>query len=284
LPALLKGSINLKKLSDIKPSCLSLEEAQNVKEGNKSCLHKPGTGASHPKVRNRKRGNRIKARAGHEKDVEATQRKEMERRGLFLCREHCQHTGRFCRGIFLYASGLKRHEDANKHDFPVGVNARDWARLQASKPGGVLAAGGRPDRQSASLFLALEAVPVGSPGELDARCKGQFNRKESNGGYKKPARLIKVLRELYVIEPKLRAQEMRDRMKGMRDDDGGLLFCYSKRLTTGLVLSIDQIQSFITSETQKKKANQKDLKTEKEKKEEKLIEQLKMGNEMQTDP
>jgi hypothetical protein len=30
-----------------------------------------------------------------------------------------------------------------------------------------------------------------------------------NGGYKKPARLVEVLRELYIIEPtKLRAQEM----------------------------------------------------------------------------
>ena len=257
-----------------------------MKEDNKSCLHKPGTGGSHPKVRNRKRGNHIKVRVACEKDVEAKQREEMERRGLFLCHECCRHTGRFCRGIFLHASGLKRHQNANKHDFPGGINARDWVRLQASKPGGVLTAGGRPDRQSDSLFLALKAAPVGSPGELEAWCKGQFNRKEqSSGGYKKPPRLLQVLRELYVIEPKLRAQEMRDCMKDMRDDDGGLLFCYSKRFTTGLVLSIDQIQSWITSETQmKKKKNQKDSKTETEKMEEKLIQELKTGNEMETDP
>jgi hypothetical protein len=283
--ALSQGSINLQKLSEMKPSSLSLEEARNVREGKKSSLHKPGTGASHPKVRNRKRGNQIKARVGRNKDVEAKQRTEMERRGLFLCHECCQRTGRFCRGVFLYGSGLKRHQDAHKHNFPGGVNARDWVRLQASKPGGVLAAGGRPDRQSKSLlFLALEAAPLGSRGELIARCKGQFNRKETNGGYKKPPRLLEVLRELYALEPKLRAQEMRDIMKKMRDDDGGLLFCYSKRFTTGLVLSIDQIQSWITSETQKKKANQKDSKSEKEK-EEKFIQELKMGNKsMETDP
>ncbi len=76
---------------------------------------------------------------------------------------------------------------------------------------------------------------------------------------------------------------MQDQMKGMRDDDGGLLFCYAKRFTTGLVLSFDQIQSWITSETQKKKATQKDSKTETEKKEEKLIQQLKVGNEMEMD-
>jgi hypothetical protein len=78
--------------------------------------------------------------------------------------------------------------------------------------------------------------------------------------------------------------EMQDQMKAMRDDDGGLLFCFSKRFNTGLVLSIDQIQSWITSETQKKKATQKDSKTENEKKEEKLIRQLKTANHaMETD-
>jgi hypothetical protein len=165
----------------------------------------------------------------------------------------------------------------------MGTNARDLIRLHASKPGGVVAAGGWPDRQSESLFLAVKAAPVGSQGEHTARCKGQFNRKEMAGGYKKTDRLVEVLRELYAIEPKLRAKEMRDQMKGMRDDDGGLLFCYAKRFTTGLVLSFDQIQSWITSETQKKKAIQKDSKTENEKKEEKLIQQLKVGNEMETD-
>jgi hypothetical protein len=41
---------------------LSLEEAQNVREGKNSSLHIPGAGPSHPKVRNQKRGNHIKAR------------------------------------------------------------------------------------------------------------------------------------------------------------------------------------------------------------------------------
>ncbi len=71
--------------------------------------------------------------------------------------------------------------------------------------------------------------------------------------------------------------EMQDQMKAMRDDDGGLLFCYAKRFTTGLVLSFDQIQSWISSETQKKKGKQKDPKTENEKKEETLIQELNTG-------
>jgi hypothetical protein len=253
---------------------LNLKEAPNVKQDKKSHLSKPGEGSSHPKVRNHKLGNRIKGKARQLKDVEATERTEMERRGLFLCHETCTSTGRFCRGVFLKKSGSTRHQAAAKHDFPIGINARDWLRLQASKPGGVLAAGGRPDRQSESLHHTLEAAPLGSPGELEAWCFGQFNRKSGHKGYKKPPRLMAVLRELYTIEPKLRAQEMQDRMREMRDEDGGLLFCYSKRLDTGLLLSFDQIQSWISSETQKKKAKKKDLKTEDEKEEEKFIQEL----------
>jgi hypothetical protein len=77
-----------------------------------------------------------------------------------------------------------------------------------NKPGGVVAAGGQPDRQSESLFLAVKAAPAGSQGERTARCKGQFNCKEMNGRYKKTARRVEVLRELYTIWPKLRAKEM----------------------------------------------------------------------------
>jgi hypothetical protein len=58
---------------------------------------------------------------------------------------------------------------------------------------------------------------------------------------------------LYNFEPKLRANEMRERMRAMRDTDGGLLFCFSKRDITGGLLTDDQIQSWINSRTQKKK-------------------------------
>jgi hypothetical protein len=278
LPALFsQDTINVQFLNANKPSCLTLEEAPNAKQDKKSRLSKPGEGASHPKVRNRKSGNRIKAKACSLKAAETMERTEMERRGLSLCHETCRSTGHFCRGIFLHKSSLARHQVASKHNFPIGINAKDWLRLQASKPGGVLAAGGRPDRQSDSLYHKIEAAPLGSPGELLARCFSQFNRKSGYKGYKKPARLLQVLRELFAIEPKLRAQEMQDRMREMRDEDGGLLFCYSKRFTTGLLLSFDQIQSWISSETQKKKTKQKDPKTEKETEEEKLIQELKTG-------
>jgi hypothetical protein len=278
LPALSsQDTINPEFLNTNKPSCLNLEEAPNAKQDKKSRLSKPGEGANHPKVRNRKLGNRIKGKACRLKAAETMERTEMERRGLFLCHATCRRTGRFCQGIFLHKSGLTKHEVASKHDFPIGIHARDWLRLQASKPGGVLAAGGRPDRQSDSLYHKIEAALLGSPGELPARCFGEFNRKSGHKGYKKPPRLLQVLRELFAIEPKLRAQEMQDRMREMRDEDGGLLFCYSKRFTTGLLLSYDQIQSWISSETQKKKTKKKDPKTEQETKEEKLIQELNTG-------
>jgi hypothetical protein len=85
---------------------------------------------------------------------------------------------------------------------------------------------------------------------------------------------VEVLEELYTIEPKLRACEMRDRMKTMKDpDDGGLLFCFPKRRTTGLLLAEDQIQGWITSRTQKKKNTSKGTRTEKEKEEDLMIQE-----------
>jgi hypothetical protein len=125
-PALCQGTINLQKLNANRPSCLKLEEASNVKQDKKSHLSKPGEGASHPKVRNCKLGNCIKGKACRLKDVETMERMEMERRGLFLCHETCRSTGHFRRGVFLYKSSLTRNRDAAKHDFPIGINARDW--------------------------------------------------------------------------------------------------------------------------------------------------------------
>jgi hypothetical protein len=61
--------------------------------------------------------------------------------------------------------------------------------------------------------------------------------------YRKPPKLLEVLEMLYNFEPKLRANEMRDRMRAMRDTDGGLLFCFSKGDTTRILLTDDQIQA-----------------------------------------
>ncbi len=80
-------------------------------------------------------------------------------------------------------------------------------------------------------------------------------RRENAVGYWKPPRLLEVLEELYNQEPKLRSCEMREIMQRMRDEDGGLLFCFAKQNTTGMLLLEDQIQSWINSTTKKKKKN-----------------------------
>jgi hypothetical protein len=60
---------------------------------------------------------------------------------------------------------------------------------------------------------------------------------------------------------------MRDRMKSMKDpNDGGLLFCCSKRHTTGMLLTEDQIQGSIDSKTQKKKVLSKEAEPNKRRK------------------
>ncbi len=124
---------------------------------------------------------------------------------------------------------------------------------RSQQGGGALAAGGRPDKLSDSLFEPLVAAVDGCPREVDARCKAQFHRKENGAGYRKPEELNETLKMLYAKEPKLTARQMRDEMSKMRDAKGGLKFSFAKRDTTGMLLSVDQIQSFISTSTQKKK-------------------------------
>ena len=63
-------------------------------------------------------------------------------------------------------------------------------------------------------------------------------------------------------------------MRRMRDDNGGLLFCYSKKSTTGMLLSEDQIQSLIGSRTQKKKKKSKGVRTKKDLAEDQMIQEV----------
>ena len=63
----------------------------------------------------------------------------------------------------------------------------------------------------------------------------------------------------------------------MRDDNGGLLFCYSKKSTTGMLLSEDQIQSWISSRTQKKKKKSKGVRTKKDFVEDEMIQEVEIA-------
>ncbi len=56
---------------------------------------------------------------------------------------------------------------------------------------------------------------------------------------------------------------MHERMAVMIDrEDGGLLFCPSKAKTSGILMPIDMIQQWITSQTQKKKRANRGVITE----------------------
>jgi hypothetical protein len=96
----------------------------------------------------------------------------------------------------------------NRALLPKSVHVREWfgkasqgnslSYMQSpsrfpSKAGGALAAGGRPDKQSYSFFEVLVAAVEGCPGEVDARCKAQFHRKENGAGYRKPEELNETL-------------------------------------------------------------------------------------------
>jgi hypothetical protein len=61
----------------------------------------------------------------------------------------------------------------------------------------------------------------------------------------------------------------------MKDDNGGLLFCYLKKSTTVMLLSEDQIQSWISSRMQKKKKQSKGVQTKKDLVEDEMIQEVK---------
>jgi hypothetical protein len=70
----------------------------------------------------------------------------------------------------------------------------------------------------------------GAKGEKDVWCFGKLTCKEGRIPYWKPEPLLKVLRKLFNIEPKLNNAKVMcgDRMKVMRDEAGGLLLLLVK--------------------------------------------------------
>jgi hypothetical protein len=268
--------LNEEIVPEMMPQCKLVESSSTVKSKMRSELAKAGEGKNHPKMRAAQKKRRVEKRAQASKDVVDEKREKMRENGLFLCNMKCPQTNRYCRGVYLYPTGLEKHVAKGKHKFPGGIRARDRLMHLASKPGGLVEVGSRPDRQkNDSLFSQIVASEDGARGEEDARCFGRFNRKEGVTPYHKPEQLIAVLLELYNEEPKLRSNEMRERMREMKDEnDGGLLFCWSKRDVTGLLLTEDQIQAWINSETQRKKKKGKGQPTETEKEQARLVQQV----------
>ena len=91
---------------------------------------------------------------------------------------------------------MERHV---KLDFPRGIRPQDQALLLASRPGGIVCAGGRSDRSSHVLGRTIEESQAGAAGADAAVCLGKSNRREGTEVYQKPEQLKKALEELYEI-------------------------------------------------------------------------------------
>jgi len=194
-------------------------------------------------------------------------------------------TGRYCTSQFLSIERRDKHAETEDHcQFPTGMTAKDKLVQLASSAGGMLELGTRPNRLDGITSHSVVASEDGAAGERAANCFQRFNRKEGVPPYRKPAKLVQVLRELFDARPKLDEKQMWDRMKKMRDTDGSLMFCYRKRGTptpagmkknskawrewpgchvcskkpcdcSGLLLTEEQIKAWIGQETQRR--NQK---------------------------
>ena len=129
----------------------------------------------------------------------------------------------------------EKHIQSAKHKFQTGISAKSLIAIQASKPGGLMAVGSRPNKKSNYVFAALEEADVEAVGLDKARCFGKFNRKEGKDPYHKPTVLFSRMLALFNIggdgtERKINSQDMHDRLRVEHDPvDGGLMFCCAKR-------------------------------------------------------
>jgi hypothetical protein len=264
------------------PSCSSLDTAtRNPKQHLRSKKARPGEGKNHKDQRNRRRLVRLVKRK-QKLQLELLQnRAEQRAAGLHLCPFTHPLTRQYCKKRCESAKGLTMHLKKGSHDYP-GSNSNDSVVLKASRPGGLLAAGNRPNLKSEVLFVTIEEAPADAIAIKRAVCYGKFNRKELSYDdiYHKPSRLAQALLELYQIGqdggcPKLKGREIWKRLRDMRDPtDGGLMFCYSKRGSwprdkfcnlcekdpcdcNGMLPEVKRVQEFMNSETQKRRKKRK---------------------------
>jgi hypothetical protein len=230
-------------------------------------------------LQRQKRGvGRIEARKQSREMAVQKTRQAKRQAGLFLCPMKCPTINRYCRTEFLTAEAKRdKHLRAGKHNFPKGMGSNTATVLKASRPGGIVAVGNRPNTLSSNLFVTIKEALVGTLRIDDAVCFGWFDRRvlSYNETYKKPPHLVQALRELYIIGqdgsvPKLKAEEVHARVKAMQDSEGSLMFCYSKRGSfpreqlcdlrkqapcdcNGMLLTVEKIKEWMNSETQKNK-------------------------------
>ena len=259
------GGMKTEEIEGIEPKCQLKEATRTMKSDLPSFQPRAGEGSGDVRVRAQKSKSRIENRVQKKQLTVEEIRKEKKDAGLFLCDEQCKLTDRYCTKIFLSKNGLDRHTkkvtekkegDKEVCTFLTGINARDWLLKKASDPGGLVARGTRVDRSSRTCTCPIVAS-TNTTAAKEARCKGQYNRKDAPKPYIKSQLLKDTLEELYNNEVKLNAKAMRKRMREMRDDDGGLLFSHKKRRTNGILLTEGQITSWVSMRTQEQKKKAK---------------------------
>jgi hypothetical protein len=239
-----------------------------------------GEGANHPDQRLKRKFTRVEAKKQKHETQETEKRIKKRANGLLLCEARCQSTGKRCTFETRMKHCYEKHIRSGKHSFRKGIDALSLAAIQASKPGGLMAVGSRPDRKSNNVFVTLEEADADTLALDDARCFGKLNRKEGKDPYHKPKVLFDAMKELFMIgsdgsERKINGQDMRDRLKMELDPvDGGLKFCRAKRGTfprkqychmcennpcvcNGMCPPKWMCDQFITTQTQARKKNNK---------------------------
>ena len=158
-----------------KPSWKGISLATNKKQSNESHIAPKGEGKNSKTIRSKNKKNRIVSKGEKVKHAIEKRRDLKIESGLHLCDIKCTITGSYCQKVFLTSKELNKHKKGAKHDFP-STNARDFLVREASKAGGSLALGSRPNRKGQALFK--EIIPSSSPYEHEAHCYQRFNRIE----------------------------------------------------------------------------------------------------------
>ncbi len=143
-------------------------------------------------------------------------------KGLHLCESRCQSTGKRCTFETRMKHCYEKHIHLGTHSFRKGIDALSLAAIQASKPGGLMAVGSRPNKKSNTMFATLEEADADAVGLDKARCFGKLNRREGKDPYHRPKALSARMLELFNIggdgtKRKINGQDMHDRLRVERN-------------------------------------------------------------------
>ena len=109
---------------------------------------------------------------------------------------------RYYSRVFLNELHYNNHIQKNKHNFPTRIRARDWILNKATNPWVLVATEAFVDK-SIRIVTRIIVASTNSVPEIVAKCKGKLNRKNGATPYKKPKKLLDLLKDLYYLEPKL---------------------------------------------------------------------------------